>query len=183
MHISQLKDSKFLKQDDVGDGVIVTIKGCHEENVAKEGAEPEMKWCMTFAELAKPLVLNSTNGQILAALLKSENSDDWTGKKVELYRDPNVSFGGKLVGGIRCRAPRAAMVDNAGPDAAIMQILTTAAKTSLATLHQAWQMLTVSQKKAVQSSMPKLKADALAAEQGKGDAFEGDEEPKTGPEF
>ena len=52
------------------------------------------------------MVLNSTNGQAVAAITGSEETDDWIGRKVVLYDDPNVSFGGKLVGGIRIRAPR-----------------------------------------------------------------------------
>lgn len=52
------------------------------------------------------MVLNSTNGQIIAQITKSEDTDDWKGWKIVLYDDPNVSFGGKLVGGIRVRAPR-----------------------------------------------------------------------------
>ncbi len=65
-----------------------------------------MKWCMAFNEVEKPMVLNSTNGQIIAAITGSEETDNWIGKKIVLYDDPNVSFGGKLVGGIRVRAPR-----------------------------------------------------------------------------
>ncbi len=52
------------------------------------------------------MVLNNTNAQIIAMILKSEETDDWIGKQIVLYDDPNVSFGGKLVGGIRVRAPR-----------------------------------------------------------------------------
>ena len=79
-------------------------------NVAKEGAEPENKFALHFDELEKPLVLNSTNGQIIAAITGSQESDGWAGKKIVLYNDPNSSFGGKLTGGIRCRAPKAGSV-------------------------------------------------------------------------
>ena len=106
MHISQLKQSKYLTRGDVGSGVLVTIKDIFQENVAKEGAPEEMKWCMSFNECEKPMVLNSTNGQIIATITKSEDTDSWPGHKIVLYDDPNVSFGGKLVGGIRVRAPR-----------------------------------------------------------------------------
>ena len=106
MHISGLKQSKFLTRADVGTGVLVTIKSVHQENVAKEGAPEEMKWCLSFTDCEKPMVLNNTNGQIVAQITKSEETDDWPGHKVVLYDDPNVSFGGKLVGGIRIRAPR-----------------------------------------------------------------------------
>jgi hypothetical protein len=105
-HISELKQSKFLTRSDCGPGILVTIRECFQENVAKEGAPPEMKWCLSFDEQEKPMVLNSTNGQIIAAFIGSENTDDWVGKKIVLYDDPTVSFGGKLVGGIRARAPR-----------------------------------------------------------------------------
>lgn len=74
--------------------------------MAKEGSEPEMKYCIIFEELDKPMVLNATNGQIIASITGSEDTDGWPGKKIVLYDDPNVSFGGKLVGGIRCRAPK-----------------------------------------------------------------------------
>ena len=101
--ISEMKSSKFLKRDDVGDGTTCIITGVSQENVAKEGAEPEMKWCLHFQNTDKPMVLNSTNMQLIAMFLESEDTDDWTNKRVVLYDDPSVSFGGKLVGGIRVR--------------------------------------------------------------------------------
>lgn len=106
MHISGLKQSNFLTRADVGRGMLVTIKECHQENVAKQGAPEELRWCLTFDEAEKPLVLNSTNGQIIASITGQDDTDNWTGHKIVLYDDPNVSFGGKLVGGIRVRAPR-----------------------------------------------------------------------------
>lgn len=106
MNINDLKQSRFLTQNDVDPPVLVTIRDCKQENVAKEGADPELRWTLVFNELDKPMTLNSTNGQIIQAITGSGESDDWIGKKIVLYRDPNVSFAGKLVGGIRCRAPR-----------------------------------------------------------------------------
>jgi len=56
--------------------------------------------------------LNSTNAQIIAQIAKAdrranyEDTDSWVGLRIVLYADPNISFGGKLVGGIRARAPR-----------------------------------------------------------------------------
>ena len=38
--ISEMRVSKFLKKDDVGRGVLVTIADCRQYNVAKEGADP-----------------------------------------------------------------------------------------------------------------------------------------------
>jgi hypothetical protein len=103
---SDMRESKFLKKEDVGRGVLVTISGCVQKNVAKEGADPEQKWCLTFKELDKPLVLNGTNVQLCEAICGSDDTDHWIGKRIVLYTDPNVSYQGRLVGGIRIRAPK-----------------------------------------------------------------------------
>lgn len=105
-NINDMKESKFLKRSDVGAGKLLTINGCRQENVAMENDTPEMKWVLSFAEEKKGMVLNGTNQQLIAKALGSEETDDWNGRKIVVYDDPNVSFGGKLVGGIRCRAPR-----------------------------------------------------------------------------
>lgn len=104
-NIGQMIESKYLKQSDVDGEVEVTILKVGQLNVAREDAEPEMKWAAKFQEFKKPMVLNSTNLQLLAKACESEESDDWIGKKVVIYADPNVSFGGKLVGGLRVKLP------------------------------------------------------------------------------
>jgi hypothetical protein len=104
--INDLKQFKYLTKADVTPPVLVTIRSYEQVNVAKEGAEPEMRWALLFDELDKPAIVNSTNGQIIAAITKSEDFDGWIGHKIVLFNDPNISFGGKLTGGIRCRAPR-----------------------------------------------------------------------------
>ena len=105
MHISALRESNYLQKHDVDPPVLVTIKGdLKQENLAMEGKPEELKWVLFFREFEKGLVLNSTNGQLIAMATGSENSEDWNGKQIVLYNDPNVSFQGKLVGGIRVRA-------------------------------------------------------------------------------
>jgi hypothetical protein len=107
MNVNQIKQSNFLTKHDVGKGTLVTIKGdVFQQNVAKEGAPEEHKYCIAFDELEKPMVLNSTNAQLIAQITGSQESENWNGHKLVLYEDPSISFGGKLVGGIRVRAPR-----------------------------------------------------------------------------
>src|SRR3990167_8852041 len=115
--VHDMIESKFLKKEDVGDGVLATISNVDQQNVAMQGAGPEMKWCLHFEEVDKPLVLNSTNIQLCKSILASDDTDDWLGKKVVLYTDPNVSYGGKLIGGIRIRAPRGKAALAAAPSA------------------------------------------------------------------
>jgi hypothetical protein len=103
MRWSELKNSKFLKKEDVDPAVVVTIAGFEKVNVAMEGAEPDYKYAMHLKELEKPLIMNQTNGMILADITRSEESEDSVGLKVELYNDPNIMYGGKRVGGVRIR--------------------------------------------------------------------------------
>ncbi len=105
-NISVLKNSKFLSRGDVGKGLLLTIRGCDEMNVALASEPPEMKFCLSFAEHEKPLVLNSTKAQIIAGICGSEETEDWAGHKIVVYTDPNVQFQGRVVGGIGVRAPR-----------------------------------------------------------------------------
>src|SRR5262249_44486974 len=101
-----LKDSKYLKKEDVTPPVTATIsKVSGPVNIGGEGAK-KMRYMLHFEELDKPMVLNSTNGQLIAQITGSDETDDWIGKRVTLYNDPNVSYGGKLLGGIRVRAPK-----------------------------------------------------------------------------
>ena len=97
-------ESKFLKKEDLDydNGNLVTIVKLDQQN-AGTADEEEMKWCMYFREFKKPLVLNSTNIQLAVKATGEEDTDDWIGKKIIIYVDDNVSFGGKLVGGIRIR--------------------------------------------------------------------------------
>jgi hypothetical protein len=103
---SEMRESKFLKQGDVGNGTLLTVRSCEPHNVAKEGAEPENKWCLSFEESDKPLVLNSINIQLCERIFASDDTDDWVGKRIVLYTDPTISFQGKVTGGIRVRAPK-----------------------------------------------------------------------------
>lgn len=102
--IGEMLESKYLKQSDVDQDYIVTIRSVEQANVAAKDAEAdEWKWTVKFAEFDKPMVLNSTNIQLLAKACESDDTDDWIGKQVIVYTDPNVSYGGKLVGGLRVK--------------------------------------------------------------------------------
>ena len=106
MNINQMTPSKYLKQADVPAPALVTVRTFSHDNVAQEGKPEEKKWVMHFDEFESGLVMNSTNLQLTAMAMGSEETEDWIGKQIVLFSDPNVSFGGKLVGGLRIRAVR-----------------------------------------------------------------------------
>ena len=106
MRIGEMKESKYLKKEDVGTGKLVTIISLEQLNVAMEDQPPDMKWIIHFKEFSKGMVLNWTNIQLLSKAVKSEETEDWIGKQVVVYEDTNVGYGGKIVGGIRIREVR-----------------------------------------------------------------------------
>ena len=106
MRIGEMKESKFLKKEDVGQGRLFTISKIEKVNVALEDQPKEEKWVTYFREVEKGFVTNWTNLQLIAKAMNSDEVETWTGKQIVLYEDPNVSYGGKLTGGIRCRAPK-----------------------------------------------------------------------------
>jgi len=106
MHISNFTESKFLRKTDVDPPVLVTIGELEQVNVSMPGKPAELKWALHFAELEKPLIMNSTNAGLIKNITGSEDTDHWIGHKIVLYKDDSVSFGGEPVGGIRARAPK-----------------------------------------------------------------------------
>jgi hypothetical protein len=100
--------SKFLKKEDLDEDVIVTIDHVSQQNVAQDGQPEEKKWVLYFREYEKGMVLNATNIQLLENATGVSDTDDLGGKEIILYVDPNVSFGGKVVGGLRLRKHKAA---------------------------------------------------------------------------
>lgn len=105
-NVNDLKTSKFLTKHDVEPPILVTIKSYEAMNVAMESQAEEVKWCLNFNEVDKPLVLNMTNGQLIAAITGSGDFDNWLGKQIVLFNDKTVMFAGKLTGGIRVRAKK-----------------------------------------------------------------------------
>jgi hypothetical protein len=98
-------DSKFLKKEDVGeDGVILTISHFSTQSVKGDDGVEEQKVVLNFAEAGmKPMILNKTNSQLLAIATGARTAGDARGKKVIVYCDPSVSFGGRVIGGIRIK--------------------------------------------------------------------------------
>ncbi|MGP8033158.1 MAG: hypothetical protein ACLPQ6_03350 [Steroidobacteraceae bacterium] len=109
--VSEMLVSKFLRKEDVDDEIICSVKSCALEDMPGDGHE--QRWVLYFKELPKGLVLNATTIRVLEKAYGS-HSDDWHAKRVTLYVDPNVSFKGQIVGGLRLRPlkePKAAKPD------------------------------------------------------------------------
>jgi len=102
--IGDMRVSKFLKRSDLGDEDerIFTISGVSEENAGTADAE-DIKWAINFKETDKPMILNWTNMQMLEKVTGSDNTDDWTGKRILVWFDESVQFKGEMKGGLRIK--------------------------------------------------------------------------------
>jgi hypothetical protein len=97
---------RWLSQIEVPEeGVELVIKAVSQEVVGDEQSE---KYALHFRDKNyKPLLLNKTNIRVLVDLYGGE-SEAWLGQPIVVYSDPNISYGGKRIGGVRLRPVRAA---------------------------------------------------------------------------
>ena len=103
MKAGAMVPSKYLKSDDIEGDEVVTISKIGQVNVGKDGAE-DMKWAIRFNEKDRPFVLNKTNITRIVKALKTDETEEWLGKKITLYVDHEVQFAGDVVSAIRVRA-------------------------------------------------------------------------------
>ncbi len=102
-------ESKYLKKEDVGEqGRNLTIRGFDRAELDSDSGK-QIKAIVLWEEDAKPLVLNVGNKERLKAICGATTTEAVTGKVINVYNDPMVSFGTKVTGGIRIRP---ASVDN-----------------------------------------------------------------------
>lgn len=101
----KLQNKDYLGEYDfsTGEEKIVTIKGIITKDVTGDGGQVSAKPIMTFHEAVKPLIVNTTNFKMMQKLFKSKFVEDWYGKQIILYGDPNVKFGREIVGGVRVK--------------------------------------------------------------------------------
>ena len=138
MKYSELYPSKWLSSDDLEDGdLTLTIADVEIQEFppSKGKPTPEHKPVVHFREPnTKSLILNKTNFKTIAQVLKSEETDDWTGKKITLYATEVESFGEMTMAiRVRLRAPKsngdAASTDTNSDDSGDATAFWTEAKT------------------------------------------------------
>lgn len=96
MKLDSAFPSKYLKPGDLkGRPVTLTIA-----TVAQERIGTDLRLVCSFHETPRLLTLNRTNAGRIAQLAGSDDTDDWTGKRITLTTE-NVEFKGQFVPAIR----------------------------------------------------------------------------------
>ncbi len=87
MKLAQMFPSKFLEANDLAPGqfVEVTIVGLDYAQVQSDGSDVSVMYTLHLAEHRKPMKLNKTNAQIIADVLKLDDTDAWKGKRIRVF--------------------------------------------------------------------------------------------------
>ena len=96
-------NAKYLKKEDISSPVNTSILWIKEEEVTAPGKGTEKRMVLYFDGLKKGLVLNTANAEALEEITGTDDYEKWSDLPVQLYTDPDVTFGQKKVGGIRIR--------------------------------------------------------------------------------
>ena len=98
-------NAKYLKKEDIPSPVNTSILWIKEEEVTAPGKGTETRLVLYFDGLKKGLVLNQANADALAEITGTDDYEKWPDTPVQLWVDPDVTYGGKKIGGIRMRKP------------------------------------------------------------------------------
>jgi hypothetical protein len=115
MKRDDLFPSKYLKCADLkGQPRVVQIKNAPIETLKSPKGEEQRKAVLYFNGIKKTLPLNLTNYDSVADIIGDDETNNWTGARIELYPGTTM-LGGKTVDCIRIRKPREELPIAASP--------------------------------------------------------------------
>ena len=91
MKLNEAFPSIYLTKQDVGRGLLLTVRSVDREEVG----ETEKKPVMSFLDHDKLLVVNRTNFKECGRIFESDDTDDWRNKKLVVYYEPMLNIGGE----------------------------------------------------------------------------------------
>ena len=100
-----LGSGHYLKKEDLPDPVNAELLWVKEEKVTAHGKDATTRLVAYFEGLSKGLVLNMSNCETLLEMTGIDDPNEWKDVALQLYVDPDVTYGGKKIGGIRIRKP------------------------------------------------------------------------------
>lgn len=108
MKLSEMFPRKYASGEDLGGNpATLTIANVRTEKMRPQAGAPEVqKFVVYFQGADKGVILSRTLAYQIADITGSEETADWTGKKVTLYPQP-MKVAGKNRIAIRARKPAA----------------------------------------------------------------------------
>ena len=105
MNINEMGDWRFLTPADCDPPITLIISGLIEKDCARNGAEPDVQWCLTFEADKRVVPLRKTVRSRVAKLLKSPETDNWIAATLEWYVE-QITVRGETKGAVRPRLPK-----------------------------------------------------------------------------
>ncbi len=93
----------YLKTEHIKEEKEYEIKEVKIEKIGR-GDQQEKKIVVYFEGLDKGLAMNKVNANAIAKAADSKEIEEWKGTKLVLYVDPDVTYMGETVGGIRIKS-------------------------------------------------------------------------------
>ena len=106
-HIDEMFPKPHITADDLNKPYELMIQRVEKREMRPNGAVVE-NWVVLFNKAKKYLILNKTNGSIIAGLY-GPHTDSWIGKKIVLFRT-KVKVKGKMRDVVRVREPQANLI-------------------------------------------------------------------------
>lgn len=107
MHYQRFRDHDYLGAWDFEDGdKTVTIEKVEQGFVDRHPEAPERVALVHIRELDRPMILNSTNGALIAAMYGTPDTREWVGKRIILMRGMTTDKSGHPCFGIRVKPER-----------------------------------------------------------------------------
>jgi hypothetical protein len=108
-----------------GKGEDLTIKDCRVQVFTSTKGDSDEKLVLDWREDRPPLALNRTNAGWLVSTFGPDD-EAWMGKRVHVFHDAGVRFGGRAVGGLVIEQAHSAPA--AGSDPALKKTLAAPAR-------------------------------------------------------
>lgn len=105
MKLGQMFPSKYLSSSDVPPGAFTTVTIAEVDwidvSMHKDSPDdPDAAYILKFREFKKPMKLNRTNANVIASVLRTDETDEWIGRQVRIF-PTQVQFGGQTYPVIR----------------------------------------------------------------------------------
>jgi len=86
-----------------GADLVLTIKSAKKEMVQGQSGKKEECFVLRFSDHEKGMILNRTNAKTIEEIYQTPFVEEWTGKKIQLYKATGIRAFGSVTDGLRIR--------------------------------------------------------------------------------